>query len=426
MTRDERQNLAIRKWVENKCKGTFEFCTGFGKTFTAIKAIKLFLKKNPGRKILVVVPTEYLKQQWLMVLAEQGLFMNIDVMIINSLVKMQPFVVDVLVIDEIHRCGAETFSKVFEIVNFRMIIGLTATLERLDGKHSIINKHCPIIDIVTIEEAIENKWLAEYTEYKVIIDVDDIEVYREHDRKFQKYFAFFDNNFDHAMACATGIPKKKITGAQYRQWYLNQIAPSADAETKKQLKKSIEINAFGFTRELRARKEFIYNHPKKIELANLILSYRQDSKAITFSPTIKIASKLKYGKVLSSSKGKAKNRITKEEFMEMTFGALHTSKMVNEGADIPLVNLLIILSNTSSTTEKTQRIGRSLRTDNNPDKKSEVFTFVIRGTAEEAWFQKSNKGKTYKTINEDNLHSLLKGEEYETERNKNKTFLFRF
>ena len=32
-TRDERQEEARVKWIKSKCKGTFEFATGFGKTW---------------------------------------------------------------------------------------------------------------------------------------------------------------------------------------------------------------------------------------------------------------------------------------------------------------------------------------------------------------------------------------------------------
>lgn len=35
-SRDERQEIARIKWIKNKCRGTFEFATGFGvvKTLT--------------------------------------------------------------------------------------------------------------------------------------------------------------------------------------------------------------------------------------------------------------------------------------------------------------------------------------------------------------------------------------------------------
>ena len=44
MTRTERQQEAIKKWVSNKGKGTIVAGTGFGKTRTALMAIKAILK----------------------------------------------------------------------------------------------------------------------------------------------------------------------------------------------------------------------------------------------------------------------------------------------------------------------------------------------------------------------------------------------
>lgn len=100
MTRSERQELCIQKWIKAKCRGSLELATGFGKTKTALDAISKFLAKNPGRSILVSVPTEEIKQQWLKGLADRGLFMNVQVEIINSIVKHDR-IVDMLVIDEV-------------------------------------------------------------------------------------------------------------------------------------------------------------------------------------------------------------------------------------------------------------------------------------------------------------------------------------
>ena len=40
MTRDERQKLAIRRWIEHKGKSTIVATTGFGKTRCAILLIQ--------------------------------------------------------------------------------------------------------------------------------------------------------------------------------------------------------------------------------------------------------------------------------------------------------------------------------------------------------------------------------------------------
>lgn len=45
------------------------------------------------------------------------------------------------------------FSTVYEKVKYKLVLALTATLERLDGKEEIIKKYAPVCDIITIDEA---------------------------------------------------------------------------------------------------------------------------------------------------------------------------------------------------------------------------------------------------------------------------------
>jgi len=63
----------------------------------------------------------------------------------------------------------------------------------------LLNKFCPVCDTIEIDEAVKNKWLSPYKEYKVIIDVDDIGVYQEHNRQFIEAFSFFNFDFHLAM-----------------------------------------------------------------------------------------------------------------------------------------------------------------------------------------------------------------------------------
>ena len=66
---------------------------------------------------------------------------------------------------------ADTFKQIFIKVKYHVILCLTATMERLDGKHKILEQIAPIIDRISIEEAIENKWLSPFKEYKVLLAV---------------------------------------------------------------------------------------------------------------------------------------------------------------------------------------------------------------------------------------------------------------
>lgn len=386
------------------------------KTTTAIKCVQSVLKKYAGFRVLVVVPTETLKDQWVKALAKAGLFMNAEVAIINTVVKHE-WNCDILVLDEIHRMAADSFQQVFDKVKYKLILGLTATLERLDERHTVIERYCPVCDRISIEEATQNGWLAPYKEYKVYIDVDLTE-YNALNREFNEHFAFFNYDFD---LCMKLVGKD---GFRKRMAFRDLLYTGTDPTTKSQLLKDITFHAMGFMRTMQKRKAFIYSHPKKVEITNLILDYRRDSKAITFSPTIEVAEKIKYGGVLHSKQTKKKNAMTLEDFIPMKVGVLNTSKALNEGADIQGLNLAIILSNTSSKTEKTQRIGRVIRFS--PNKVAEIFTLVLRGTVEEEWFTRSNADKKYITIDEEQLMHVLKHEEFKECKSKPLKMIFRF
>jgi superfamily II DNA or RNA helicase len=73
LTRDERQEESLRKWLQAKGKGTVIACTGYGKTRVAINCFKRILTKYPTFKAIVVVPTDTLKEQWINILDSQGL-----------------------------------------------------------------------------------------------------------------------------------------------------------------------------------------------------------------------------------------------------------------------------------------------------------------------------------------------------------------
>ena len=79
MTRTERQQEAVRKWLKSKGKGSIEAATGFGKTNMGLMSIRALLKKYPQFRILVVVPTTALKNQWQFKIDEEGFSFNAEV-----------------------------------------------------------------------------------------------------------------------------------------------------------------------------------------------------------------------------------------------------------------------------------------------------------------------------------------------------------
>lgn len=197
LDRTERQHLGIQKWVAAGCRGTLQWSTGVGKTRAALTAIKGFLTKNSNKIIVIVVPTEYLKIQWITELNKYGLLKYVKVEIINSAIKITD-AIDFLILDEAHRIPSETFYAIFQR-NPKIVLGLSATFSRLDGRHELLNKYCPICDVITIKEAIENQWLSPYKEYKVIIEPEDIGIYQEFNKDFNSAFSIFNFDFNEAM-----------------------------------------------------------------------------------------------------------------------------------------------------------------------------------------------------------------------------------
>ena len=393
LNRTERQQLGVRKWVAAGCKATLQWSTGVGKTRAALMAIKGFLTKNTNKNIVVIVPTEYLKIQWIQELSQYFLLNYVTVEIINSAIKKTDKI-DFLILDECHRIPSDTFYEVFSQRNPESVLGLSATFSRLDGRHKLLDEFCPVCDVITVQEAIKNKWLSPYREYKVLIDPPDIDDYYEANREFIDTFSVFDFDFNLAMSCMTNIIQRRMYGKK-----INMSVKDLDAVV------------FTWGRSLRKRKDFVMNHPKKIELTRKIIEARPFNKIITFSSTIKQAEKIGYGYVVHSGKTKKKNRMTMEEFSLLPSGVINTAKSLDEGADIKGLNTAIILSNTSSQTQKTQRLGRVIRYEDG--KEAEVFTLVIKGTMEEGWYSTSTAGKNYIEITEEELDDILLGEKSE-------------
>jgi superfamily II DNA or RNA helicase len=80
--------------------------------------------------------------------------------------------------------------------------------------------------------------------------------------------------------------------------------------------------------------------------------------------------------------------------------------MLTEGLDVKGLDLAIILHNSSSSTERIQKMGRVLRLEEN--KKAEIFSILIRDTVEEQWFKKSAKNTEFIELNEYELDYVLK------------------
>lgn len=416
-SRDERQEEARIKWVRNKCRGCWVFPTGTGKTYAAIKAIKSIVDKYPSIRFMIVVPTDNLKVQWEQYIDSNGLSLNGFVEIINSVVKHE-WNTDILCIDEIHLTPTNVFGKVFSCVKYKYILGLTATYYRLDGKETVLKQYCPIIDTISTKEALLNNWISTFKEYLVLLNVDDIEVYKGYNKEFVKYFEFF--NFDWNLVMSL-LGKDEFKNKSKLR---DRMCPNGDEEQRKRIFQQITVNSMGFMRALQKRKAFINNHPKKIEIARKIIEARPFSKIITFSNNIKMAESIGIGEVYTGKDSKKKARANLEEFNKTTVGVINSVKKLVTGADIKGLSVAIMLGIDSSMTRAIQSRGRVIRFEEG--KQAEIFNLIIADTVENEWLKKSHPEHNYITIDEQGLDAVLRGEEPKPYTKKIKDFTFRY
>lgn len=394
MNRTERQKLGIKRWIEAGGHGILAYGTGVGKTYTSIMLIQSMYKRNPNLSVLVIVPTDVLKEQWQRELAKHQVFSICKVEIINTAIKHE-YQVDLLILDEVHQYASEQNIEIFGCVRYKYVLGLTATLERLDGRHELLTPYLTVCDKISIADALENGWVSEYRNYKVLIDVDMSE-YEDYNAKFQQYFAYFGHDFKLCMELLKSHKRKLIWAKK------NNKDPKIVVGCIMQLMKYLKL-----------RKQFVMSHPKKFEIVDKILSARSNKKIILFTPSVKDAELYKgRGYICHSQRKKAENKKMIEEFNSQNKGLICSITSLKTGVDIKGLSVGIAMTCNSSQILGIQSLGRVIRKEEG--KVSEFFTLVIRNSIEENWFNNSSKNQSYITIDESQLDTILAGGEIST------------
>ena len=390
-----------------------------------IFAIRRVLNAIPEARILIVAPSAPVAKQWKREIAKcTSPFENVEVITVDKAAKNHKNIpkADLLVIDEIHQIPTPKRMSCLKI-EYRMILGLTATYERLDGKHEIISRVAPIADSITLAEGIRNGWTSKQKVYVVMCDIEDRNDYNAMTNKFKDLFAWFRYDFD--------MPFKVLGDPDSRDFFINdkvvpelQLSEGWDDDFVRMNKKKVLSSAYkiamfnssSFIKTMTNRKNFIYHHPKKKEVANRILEAKCGQKGITFWSTIEDCMDVKYGKPYASpaqdndftEKG---NRETLEWFFSTPGAVINTVRALNIGFDCPEITFGIIAGFNSSKTDSMQRRGRVVRINKFfADKSAELYYVVIQGTVDEHWAAKALSDTEYVLLSEDDLDAFLSGQ----------------
>lgn len=141
--------------------------TGFGKTYVGTSLISQY-----GRSALIVVTKEDIKLQWLKALrdvcglnaGQVGLIQGdkvaysnfpVTIAMIQSIFRWNRYPQAVydhfgfVLVDEVHRMGAEKFSEAAFQLSARVRVGMTATPERRDRRDIVFRRHLGDVEVTT-------------------------------------------------------------------------------------------------------------------------------------------------------------------------------------------------------------------------------------------------------------------------------------
>lgn len=374
-SRDIRQEQAYTNWKTAGNNGIIIAATGFGKTQVGILAARYIQAPD---KILVVVPTTSLQEQWKSRLKAAGQLDKCEVYCINTAYKFKDFKVKLLILDEIHLFAAAEFRKVFEGVQYEQLLGLTATLERSDLQHDLILEYSKVVDNIPLDECLRNGWVSPFTVYNVAVPMtpEETDAYS----KAEKGFRYA------ASRCGFGGMDSFKTAMLW-------------LKTGTREEKSM---AMMYVRSMKKRKEICYNSSSKLAAAKLLVEAMPTNKILTFSQSIESAQDLatlvgpEISTIYHSKMGKRAKEAALKDFTDSKKRVITSVKALNTGTDVPDCSVAIIIAASSTKITDIQTIGRAIRPL--PNKTAMIFNLYLPGTQDESWLKKRQEAAPYEPV----------------------------
>jgi superfamily II DNA or RNA helicase len=372
------QTSSIAAWRESERCGVIVLPTGAGKTHVATMAIEMC-----ARQTLVVVPTLDLMNQWYDLLvstfnAEIGLigggFYEIGAITVTtyaSAFRHQERLGNqfgLVIFDEAHHLPSEgyRYAAEFAIAPFRL--GLTATPDRADGGESELERIVGPFVYRLEAQQLAGEYLADYTVERVEVDLSDEE--REAYQRERAVYTDFRR--------AKNLP----FGQEGWRMFLIHSAKSEDGRRAMKAYRNYKKIALGTESKLHVLQDLLTRHKRDkvlIFTAENEMVYRISRDylipAITHETNVK------------------ERKFWLDAFNAGEVLALATSKVLNEGVNIPDASVAIILSGSGSSREHIQRLGRILR--KKEDKQAILYEVVTRNTTEEYISQKRSDARQF-------------------------------
>lgn len=327
------ENLEAERKIFGRYRNLVVAATGVGKTVISAFDYKRFRDENPRARLLFVAHREEIlkksRDTFRYICKElnfgellvgnnkpesiENLFVSIQSLNSSKLIeRTSPDFYDYIVIDEVHHGAAQSYKKLLEYYKPKVLLGLTATPERMDGEDITRFFDKKMAYELRLPEAIDNKLLCPFQYFGVsdFIDLSELKWTRG---------GYEVSELENVYVLDTEKAKRRA-----RDIITNTIKYVDDIEN---------VKALGFCVSIK-HAEFMANEFNNTGIPSIALT------------------------------GNSNDEIRKNAAKNLTDGnikVIFTVDLFNEGVDIPQVNTILFLRPTESLTIFLQQLGRGLR-----------------------------------------------------------------
>jgi len=360
------QAEALVAWQKARGRGVVVLPTGSGKTWLAMMAID-----SKKRSTLIVAPTLDLVRQWYDNL--RAAFPIPIGVVGGGEHDVQPITVTtydsayihmehlgrrfgMVVFDEVHHLPGESLSLAGRFCLAPYRLGLTATPERADGREDVLDELVGPIAFRRAITELAGHYLADYDVEQVEVDLSP-EEWAAYSEARQVYRDF--------------VQKSGIRVGAKGGWaqFIQRSAMSEEGRAAFAAWQEQRRLAFAAPSKLAYLEHLLHQHRR--DRCIIFTSVNETAHAISqrfLVPVITHQTKVKERSAILAGLG------------DGTYGAVVTSKVLNEGVDVPSASVAIIVSGSGSVREHVQRLGRVLRKAEG--KRATLYELVAAGTAE--------------------------------------------
>ncbi len=380
---------ALNTWIAANCWGSVVLPTGAGKTVLALRAIA-----QAGVSTLVVVPTIDLLHQWYARLENAfgipiGAWYGLEKKARPITVTTYPSawshaetlgnLFKLLIFDEIHHLPAPSWHEIALMCAAPYRLGLTATYPHQDNfrpkpkvteQQQLFNELDPfdpvgllnaLVGPVVYSKHIDDltgEQLAEYRTQRIRVDLYEEEK-KAYDEAYLTYIGYVRDN--------------RLRESHGPGWW-HEFTRRSAYETQARRAKVAELKW----------KEIIYQAQGKLDVLDQLLREHRHQPMLIFTAHNRFAYRISRQHlipVITHQTKTAERKAILENFRAGVYRVIVTTKVLNEGIDVPEAKVAVILGGSASDREYVQRLGRVLRKQGNAE--AILYEVIVRKTADE-------------------------------------------